>query len=136
MRRIPWLFTAALALVTVPGVAVGQASGQPDVMDSTRIALGRKLFESKGLCFSCHGKRGEGLLGPTTQLVGRPFTHTNGTVAELTALIKAGIAADRSHSKLVMPARGGSRLTDSEVESVALYVKHLNSTTPPSSKGG
>ena len=92
------------------------------------------MFESKGLCFSCHGKSGEGLLGPTTKLSGRKFTHTKGSVAELVALIKEGIAVDQSTSKQVMPARGGSRLTDPEVEAVAAYVKHLNADPPTSSK--
>ncbi|MBA2291027.1 MAG: cytochrome c [Gemmatimonadales bacterium] len=121
----------AIVMVSTPRAVVSQARSQAQVpVDSAQLALGRKLFESKGLCFSCHGKDGEGLLGPATKLAGRKFTHTTGSVAELVALIKAGITADHSVSKQVMPARGGSRITDSEVVAVAAYVRHLNSASP------
>lgn len=123
----------ALTLAAVPSPLVAQTPGQA-ATDSAQLALGRKLFQSKGLCFSCHGKSGEGLLGPTTKLAGRKFTHTNGSVAELVALIKVGVAADQSASKQVMPARGGSRLTDPEVLAVAAYVRHLNSNPPEPSE--
>ncbi|MEO5825146.1 MAG: cytochrome c [Gemmatimonadales bacterium] len=115
----------ALVLAAAPYPIAAQAQAQ--VADSAQLALGRKVFESKGLCFSCHGKSGDGLLGPTTNLVSRTFTHTKGSVAELVALIKAGISADQSASKQVMPARGGSRISDRELAAVAAYVKHMNS---------
>ncbi len=128
----------ALVLAAAPepvaAQAQAQAQGQAQVADSVQLALGRKLFESKGLCFSCHGKSGDGLLGPTTKLVGRKFTHTKGTVAELVELIKSGIAADQSASKQAMPPRGGSRITDPELKAVAAYVKHINSNAPIKSK--
>ncbi len=115
-----------LVLAAAPQPVVAQTLVQAQAKDSAQLALGQKLFESKGLCFSCHGKSGEGLLGPTTKLAGRKFTHTRGSIAELVALIETGITADQSASKQVMPPRGGSRLTDREVEAVAAYVKRLN----------
>lgn len=122
---------AAAAIVTLmlgaaPRSVFAQAKVQAHAHDSAQLALGQKLFESKGLCFSCHGKSGEGLLGPATKLAGRKFTHTTGSIEELVVLIQSGITADQSASKQVMPPRGGSRLTDAEVEAVAAYVKRLN----------
>lgn len=118
MMRVVWI---ALGTLTVAATgAWGQATA-PDA-----LARGKKLFESKGLCFTCHGQGGEGLLGPTTRLAGRPLVHTKPTVADISALIRAGIPATSSTSGQVMPPRGGSRLTDAEVELVATYVKDLN----------
>lgn len=107
---------------------VGRVPGQtPARADSAaaRAAVGRKLFEGKGLCFSCHGKNGEGVLAPSTRLVGRAMIHTKATVADVAALIKAGVDSAHSTAGPVMPARGGSRLTDTEVEALAWYVLEL-----------
>lgn len=87
-----------------------------------RMTLGQKLFEGKALCFSCHGKNGEGLISPSTRLVGRALTHTKATIADLSALIKSGLDSAHTTTGVPMPARGGSRLTDSEVVAVATYV--------------
>lgn len=121
MRLLTWV--AVVAAVVTPRSGAG---AQAPIADSAAVAQGRKLFESKGLCFTCHGKAGEGLLGPSTRLAGRPFTHTKGRTDELVALIRAGVPVDKSTSGQLMPPRGGSRLNDREVELVALYVKSLN----------
>jgi mono/diheme cytochrome c family protein len=116
-------------------VTVARAHGQSQttVVDSAaeRAALGRRLFEGKGLCFSCHGKNGEGVLAPSTRLVGRTLVHTKVTVADISALIKTGVDSAHSSTGQVMPARGGSRLTDSEVESVARYVVEMQRREKP-----
>jgi len=123
-RAVTWLMLTA---------AVPLAGQTPGLVDSTaeRIVLGRKLFEGKGLCFSCHGKNGEGILAPSTRLAGRALTHIKPTVAEVVALIKAGVDSAKSSTGVVMPARGGSRLTDSEVEAVAWYVLELQKREKP-----
>lgn len=120
-RLVSGLLVASL----LAGVHAAGAQA-PAPTDSAKVAAGRKLFESKGLCFTCHGKAGEGLLAPTTRLAGRAFTHTKGSVDEIAALIRRGVAAEQSASGHVMPPKGGSRLTDSEIELVAGYVKWLN----------
>ena len=104
-----------LAATVLASAAVGRVSGQsPATPDSAadHAALGRKLFEGKGLCFSCHGKNGEGVLAPSTRLVGRALVHSKPTLAEVAALIRTGIDSAHSSNGVVMPARGGSRLTD------------------------
>ena len=115
---------ALLGAVTFPAGVLG--AQQVVASDSARQAQGRKLFESKGLCFSCHGRAGEGLLGPTTRLAGRQLTHSKGSVAEIATIIRSGIPEEKSASGQVMPPKGGSRLTDAEVELVAEYVKRMN----------
>jgi len=112
------------------GRAMGQSTPPPDTV-AARIAKGRTLFQGKGLCFTCHGKDGEGLLAPSTRLAGRPLVHVKPTIPELVALIKTGV--DSAHSSIgqVMPAKGGSRLTDAEVEAVAWYVQDLQKKPTP-----
>jgi mono/diheme cytochrome c family protein len=117
----------AALLAASPAVTCEAAAQTAIVGDSVseRAARGRSLFEGKGLCFSCHGKDGEGMLGPTTRLAGRPLVHAKPTVASVAALIKSGVDSAHSTSGQVMPARGGSRLSDADVDAVAQYVLDL-----------
>jgi len=124
------LFWGSVFSVCAASAAQGQGQA-PAMTDSVRQARGKRLYEGKALCFSCHGKEGEGVLGPTTRLSGRTFSHTKAEISQLVELIKTGIDAKRSASSHVMPPRGGSRITDAEVELVAYYVKELNSRKLP-----
>jgi mono/diheme cytochrome c family protein len=113
---------SVLAALIVP-VAVVPAVAQAPVADSAaRVESGRAIFEGRGLCFSCHGKAGDGVLGPTTSLVGRPLTHTRPTAPEIAALIRTGVDSAHSTSGQIMPARGGSRINDADVDAVATYI--------------
>ncbi len=114
-------------------VAAGRVPCQASVpTDSAgRVALGRKLFEGKGLCFSCHGMKGEGVIAPSTKLAGRTLVHVKPVLAEVAALIKTGVDSAHSTIGTAMPARGGSRMTDSEVEAVAAYVLELQRREMP-----
>lgn len=122
-----------LGLLLLTLGATAPLAGQTTPADSAaaQIAKGKKLFEGKGLCFSCHGLQGEGVLGPTTRLAaGKEWIHVKGAQAEISALIKAGIEVEKSQSGTAMPARGGSRLTDAEVDLVAAYVLELHKRKP------
>lgn len=120
------LLSVALALAS-PAPISAQAT------DSTAaiLARGKRVFEGRGLCFSCHGKSGEGLLGPTTALADGKWIHTQGKRDQIIALIKTGVDAEHSKSGTVMPPRGGSRLTDAEVDAVASYVLTLAKQRKP-----
>jgi mono/diheme cytochrome c family protein len=124
---------AIALLLSGAAVAAAQAQAPADSI-ARQIELGKSLFHGKGLCFSCHGKEGDGLLGPTTKLAGRPLVHTKPTVPDVIALIKAGVDSAHSSVGQPMPARGGSRLTDAEVEAVARYVLELQKISAKKSK--
>jgi mono/diheme cytochrome c family protein len=117
--RISLLASAVLLACATPMVA--QA---PDSV-AAQLATGKTLFEGRALCFSCHGKAGEGILGPTTKLVGRPLTHTKASAADIANLIRTGVDSTHSTSGQVMPAKGGSRISDADVAAVAAYVLEL-----------
>ncbi|MGH7582063.1 MAG: c-type cytochrome [Gemmatimonadales bacterium] len=113
----------AVLLVIIAGPARLPAQAAP--ADSAQLALGKRIFQGRGLCFSCHGMNGEGALGPTTRLAGRAPVHVKAELAAVVDLIKQGV--DSAHSSIgqVMPPRGGGRLTDDEVRAVASYVLKL-----------
>jgi mono/diheme cytochrome c family protein len=121
-----WYLTVGL-LAVAPAFAGTARAQSATVADSVaeRAARGRILFEGKGLCFSCHGKNGEGMLGPNTRLAGRPLVHTKPTLTAVAELIKSGVDSAHSTSGQAMPARGGSRLSDADVDAVAQYVLEL-----------
>jgi mono/diheme cytochrome c family protein len=118
------------SLLLIPAMAQAQSSSPPD-STAARLKRGKALFEGRGLCFSCHGKDGEGILGPETRLVGRPLVHTKATVADIAALIKTGVDSTHSTSGQAMPPMGGSRLTETEMNLLAGYVLELQKRKPP-----
>jgi mono/diheme cytochrome c family protein len=71
--------------------------------------------------------KGEGVpaVSANTILADGKWLHSKGTHAELVTLIGTGIDAKKSKSGVVMPARGGSRISDREVDAVAAYVMQL-----------
>lgn len=109
-----------------------QDSAALSAPDSATIAAGKLIFEGRGLCASCHGPAGEGLLGPTTRLTGtKEWLHHDGTLAGIAAVITAGIDAEKSKSGTVMPPLGGARLTARQVQQVAAYVWTLHQRAEP-----
>jgi len=95
--------------------------------DAAAIAAGKAIFEGRGLCFSCHGVKGEGMLGPTTKLDStKTWLHHDGSLTGIAALIKAGVDGNTSKSGQEMPPGGGARLSDQQVAQVAAYVWTLH----------
>ena len=132
MSRPAWYLTMAFVAVTAGPIRPAQAQTATSADSiADRLARGRALFEGKGLCFSCHGKNGEGVLGPNTRLAGRTLAHTKPTLADVVALIKAGVDSAHSTSGQPMLPRGGSRLSDGDVELVAQYVLELQKRKKP-----
>jgi mono/diheme cytochrome c family protein len=133
MTTLRWClasFLLAAGSLPLHRATAQSASDDPDSA-AARAARGRILFEGKGLCFSCHGKDGEGLLGPTTKLAGRPLVHAKPTLVSIAALVTSGVDSAHSTSGQVMPPKGGSRLTDSEIQAVAEYVLQLQAGKKP-----
>ncbi len=129
--RLPFL---AVTLLVTPAIGVAQqAPGQQAAPDTAAIRQGKVLFEGRGLCASCHGRAGEGVLGPSTRLnAGKEkWLHNDGTIAGLVAVITAGVSEEHSEMGTPMPPRGGARLTDEQVTQVAAYVLHLHGQPLP-----
>jgi mono/diheme cytochrome c family protein len=110
---------------------VAQQVASPQAPDSATVAAGKQLFEGRGLCFSCHGVDGEGVLGPTTRLDGgKEWLHHDGSLTGIATLIKTGVDGDKSKSGNIMPPLGGAGLNDRQVAQVAAYVWTLHRRKP------
>lgn len=102
-------------------------------------SAGKKIFEGKGMCYSCHGKDAKGTpLAPN--LTDSEWINIDGSLPAIVALIEKGVPKPVKHPA-PMPAMGGAKLSKQEIEAVAAYVKELNDaaqaaatlTDPPAS---
>ncbi len=116
--RLGLLVVLGLAAAAVPARAQGLPAGvTPDMVEK-----GKAIFTGAGNCYACHGQNAQGMLGPTTNLVDHQWLHGDGSYQGIVASIKKGITKEESKSGIPMPARGGSNITDDQVNQVAAYV--------------
>jgi mono/diheme cytochrome c family protein len=115
----------ALAAVLGGRPAVAQA---PAGVTAAAITLGDSLFHSKGNCYACHGANAQGAVGPN--LTDAEWIHSDGSYDAIVKQITTGVTAEESKSKVPMPPKGGSQITDDEVKAVAAYVYSLSHTKP------
>lgn len=90
--------------------------------DATSLAAGKQIFETS--CFPCHGKFGEGLVGPN--LTDDYWLH-GGSVSDVFKTIKYGY-----------PEKGMKSWKDDfspvQIAQVVSYIKSLRGTNPPNGK--
>jgi cytochrome c oxidase cbb3-type subunit 3 len=90
--------------------------------ESTDLAAGQKVFES--LCAACHGKKGEGGVGPN--LTDEYWLHGGG-IKDVFKTIKYGV-----------PEKGMKSWKDDyspgQIAQIASYIKSLKGTNPPNGK--
>ena len=116
MRRI---VVVIFALVVTSGSVAAQTAG-------------KKIFEGKGMCYSCHGKDGKGTpLAP--DLTDAEWINVDGTLPAIVTLIEKGVPKPVKHPA-PMPAMGGAKLSKQEIEAVATYVKELNDAAQAQTK--
>jgi mono/diheme cytochrome c family protein len=121
--RLGLLLAFAAALGGRPAVAQAPAAVTP-----AAIALGDSLFHSKGNCYACHGANAQGAVGPN--LTDAEWIHSDGSYDAIVKQITTGVTAEESKSKIPMPPKGGSQITDDEVKAVAAYVYSLSHKKP------
>jgi len=103
--------THAAAEVVLPAPAPAQDPGQ-------------KIFTGKGICYTCHGPAGKGTpLAP--DLTDGEWLNTDGSLAGIEAIVKAGVAKPVKHPA-PMPPMGGAKLSAGEIRAVAAYVYSLS----------
>jgi mono/diheme cytochrome c family protein len=121
--RLGLLLAFAAVLGARPAVAQAPAAVTP-----AAIALGDSLFHSKGNCYACHGANAQGAVGPN--LTDAEWIHSDGSYDAIVKQITTGVTAEESKSKIPMPPKGGSQITDDEVKAVAAYVYSLSHKKP------
>jgi mono/diheme cytochrome c family protein len=106
-----------LAVAAIPASAQSKA---PAEVTAESVTKGQVVFKGAGLCYACHGSEAQGSVGP--KLVDHEFIHSKGTYPEIVAYIKTGVTKEESKSGIPMPPRGGSGISDDDVNLVAAYV--------------
>jgi mono/diheme cytochrome c family protein len=119
----------SIALVLVlTGLSANDAATQelPDGVTQAMVDQGKTIFASTGLCAACHGPDAKGLVGP--DLTDAEWFSGTGEYTEIVERIKVGVSAAEAKNTMgaIMPARGGSGITDEQVEAVAAYVWTLS----------
>jgi mono/diheme cytochrome c family protein len=112
--------------IAVPSVSAHAQGKLPEGVTQEMVDKGKAIFTGAGNCYACHGQNAQGMLGPTTNLTDATWIHSDGTYPKIVEYIKVGVTKEQSKSGIPMPARGGSKITDEEVNLVAAYVYSLS----------
>jgi mono/diheme cytochrome c family protein len=97
----------------------------PEGVTADLIARGDSLFHGGGLCYACHGAGGTGIPGLGANLSDDEWRNSDGSFTGLIQRITEGVAAGESESGVPMPPKGGSQITDDQVQAIAAYVWSL-----------
>ena len=121
--RLCLLVLLGVAVASVPAHAQGTL---PAGVTQERVDKAKAIFAGAGNCYACHGQNALGMLGPTTNLTDATWVHSDGSYPRIAEYIKSGVTKEQSKSGIPMPPRGGSKITDEEVNLVAAYVYSLS----------
>lgn len=88
-----------------------------------KLGVGKGVFQSK--CISCHGDKGQGIIGPN--LADDNWLHGDGKIESIAKIIQNGV------SEKGMPP-WGPLLSEEEVYAVTAYVKSLRGSNPAGAK--
>jgi len=119
-------FGLLATLGLLAAVALARAQGLPSRVTQEMVDKGKAVFTGAGNCYACHGQNAQGMLGPTTSLVNHTWLHSDGSYPAIATYIKKGVTKEESNSGIPMLFRGGSNITDYQVNQVAAYVWSLS----------
>lgn len=106
--------------------AAAQTGELPEGVTPEMVAAGKQIFEGEGLCYTCHGQDATGTaLAP--DLTDDTWLNISGrNYDEIVQLVQTGVPQP-VEAPAPMPPRGGSSITDEQVNEVAAYVASLGS---------
>ncbi len=78
------------------------------------------------MCGACHGASAQGIPNLGADLTDDEWLHSDGSLEGILKSIVDGVSSDESSSGTVMPPKGGSALSDEQLEAVAAYVWSLS----------
>jgi mono/diheme cytochrome c family protein len=116
------LLIAAALIWAAPAARAQAADSLPPGVTPAMVTAGRQLFHGAGICMSCHGQDGRGIRNLAPALHDAEWLHADGSYDSIVQRILIGVPLDQSKTGILMPPRGGSRLTDDQVRAVAAYV--------------
>ncbi|UCF39537.1 MAG: c-type cytochrome [Gemmatimonadota bacterium] len=106
--------------------STAEAQERPEAVTPEAVSQGEGLFKGAGLCSACHGASAKGIPNLGANLTDDEWLHSDGSFDGILKSITEGISADKSSSGTVMPPKGGSALSDSQLKAVAAYVWSLS----------
>src|SRR5688572_30210085 len=122
--------TAHAVVGTIALMLVAVTKGTAQAVDSSSAAIaahGKAIYEGKtggALCFTCHGPQGKGIPGLGPDLTDGQWLHGDGGFGFLQKIIQTGVSKPKQ-SMAVMPPMGGGKLTETQLQAIAAYVKAL-----------
>ena len=126
MRQTAAFLALALAATTFAAPPVQAQDELPEGMTQEMIAEGQSLFRGAGICAACHGPEGKGVPNLGANLTDDEWIHSDGSWSGIVETIMKGVASDKSSTGSVMQRKGGSGLSDEQIEAVAAYVWSLS----------
>ncbi|HEU5169201.1 MAG TPA: c-type cytochrome [Gemmatimonadales bacterium] len=115
-----------LLATAAPAASAHAQAKLPAGITQEMVDKGKAVFAGAGNCYACHGQNAQGMLGPTTNLTDAQWLHSDGSYPAIVEYIKKGLTKEESKSGIPMPPRGGSKISDEEVNQVAAYVYALS----------
>ena len=122
--RVAALVGILALLAAAPASAQAQAAKLPEGVTPAMIEKGQAIFTGAGLCYACHGKEAQGVVGPN--LTDAEWLHGKGEYEEIVAIVTKGIPQAEAKKGIAMPPKGGSSISDDDVKAVAAYVWSLS----------
>ena len=114
----------AMAALAGSGKAAAQSKAAPAGVTPAAIAKGYTIFHKTGLCYACHGSNAEGTVGPN--LTDAEWLNGDGSYDMIVATVTSGVPAEKAKKGIPMPPKGGSSISDEDVEAVAAYIYSLS----------
>jgi mono/diheme cytochrome c family protein len=126
MKKTGWALPVAI-LAGALTLGASDASAQtalPSGVTQAMVDAGKTLYHGAALCSSCHGENGAGTaIGP--KFNDNVWLHSDGSFPAIANQIKTGVQTPKE-SMIPMLAKGGSGITDEQVNQVAAYVWRLS----------
>ena len=126
MKKTGWALPVAI-LAGALTLGASDASAQtalPSGVTQAMVDAGKTLYHGAALCSSCHGENGAGTaIGP--KFDDTVWLHSDGSFPAIVNQIKVGVQTPKE-SMIPMLAKGGSGITDEQVNQVAAYVWRLS----------
>lgn len=112
-------------------MAAGQEQAQvpaelPEGVTPEMVAEGKEIFASAGICFTCHGQDAKGIPNLGADLTDDEWLQSDGSYEGIVQTITQGVPAEKSSTGTPMPPKGGSQITEAQVQAVAAYVWTLS----------
>lgn len=101
-----------------------ERGGATEMSATEKIALGKKLFEGKGTCFSCH-MADKKVIGPSVKEIVEVYEKHN---ADLVSFLKGNEEAIVDPSQFIIMQANFTitkKMSDVELESIVAYMKTM-----------